>query len=101
MLPVQLALRSSVSSTVGDSYGLLDHRQRVRVEFKSKAVVHFDQHKALIASASLADNGTVHTVAFNALTIFHVVHDHPILAPDIRTSDWLCRKLSARCTFVS
>jgi hypothetical protein len=57
----------------------------VRVEFKSKAVVHFGQHKAPIASASLADNGAVHTVAINALTVFDVVHAHPLL----RASDWL------------
>jgi hypothetical protein len=65
----------------------------VRVEFKSKVVVHFDQHKALIASASLADNGAVHTVAINALTVFDVVHVHPLFAPDARASDWLrCRR---------
>jgi hypothetical protein len=34
----------------------------LRVKFKSETVVHFDQHKAPIASASLADNGTVHTI---------------------------------------
>jgi hypothetical protein len=51
----------------------------VRVEFKSKAVVHFDQHKAPLASASLADNGAVHTVTNNALTVFYVVYAHPRL----------------------
>ena len=60
--------------------GLLDHRQRVRVEFKSKAVIHFHQRKAPIARASLADNGAIHTVAINALTVFDVVHAHPLLA---------------------
>jgi hypothetical protein len=49
----------------------------VRVEFKSKAVVHFDQHKAAIANASVADNGAAHTIAINALTVFDVVHTHP------------------------
>ena len=50
----------------------------MRVEFKSKAVVHLDQHKAPIASASLADNGSVHTVAINALTVFDVVHAYQL-----------------------
>jgi hypothetical protein len=50
----------------------------LRVEFKSKAVVHLDQHKAPIASASLADNGSVHTVAINALTVFDVVHAYQL-----------------------
>jgi hypothetical protein len=51
----------------------------VRVEFKSKAVVHFDQHNTPAASASLADDGTVHTVTNNALTVFYVVYAHPFL----------------------
>ena len=59
---------------------VLVHWQRVRFEFKSKAVVHFDQDKALIASASLSDNGAVHTLAINALTIFDLVHAHPALS---------------------
>jgi hypothetical protein len=54
----------------------------LRVEFKSKAIVHFDQHKAPTASASLADNGAVHTVAINALT--DVVRTHPPLAPSFK-----------------
>ena len=53
-----------------------NRRQCVRVEFKSKAVVHFDHHKAAFASASLADNGAVYTVAINALTVFDVVYAH-------------------------
>jgi hypothetical protein len=65
----------------------------VRVEFKSKAVVHFDQYKTPIASASLADDGAVHTVAINALTVFYVVNAHRLLAPVVRVSGWLCRKL--------
>ena len=48
-----------------------------RVEFKSKAVVHFDQHKAPIASPSLADNSAIHTVAINALTVCDVIYPHP------------------------
>lgn len=56
-------------------------RQRVRIKFKSKAVVHFDQHKAALRSASLADNCTIHTVAIDALTVFDVVYTHPLLAP--------------------
>jgi hypothetical protein len=51
----------------------------VRVEFKSKAVAHFDQHKAPVASASLADNGAIHTVTNNALTVFYVAYAHPRL----------------------
>jgi hypothetical protein len=51
----------------------------VRVEFKSKTVVHFDQHKASFASASLADNGAVHTIAINALTLFDVVFANPVV----------------------
>jgi hypothetical protein len=42
---------------------------------------HFDQHKALIASAALADNGAMHTVTINALTVFDVVHVDSHLAP--------------------
>jgi hypothetical protein len=51
----------------------------VRAEFKSKAVVHFDQHKASFASASLADNDAIHTIAINALTVFDVVFAHPVV----------------------
>jgi hypothetical protein len=51
----------------------------VRVEFKGKAIVHFDHHKVPIACASVADNGTVHAIAINALTAFDVVHAHPPL----------------------
>jgi hypothetical protein len=65
---------------LGDSASLRQsHWQRVRFEFKGKAVVHFDQDKALIASASLSDNGAVHTVAINALTVVDVVHAHSLL----------------------
>jgi hypothetical protein len=46
----------------------------VRAEFKSKAVVHFDQHKVPIANTSFANNGAVHIVAFDALTVFNVVY---------------------------
>jgi hypothetical protein len=53
----------------------------LRIEFKRKAVVHLDQHNTPIASVSLADNGSVHTVAINALTVFDVVHTHRLLAP--------------------
>jgi hypothetical protein len=31
--------------------------------------------RALIASVSLADNGAIHTVAINTLTVFDVVYD--------------------------
>jgi hypothetical protein len=51
----------------------------VRVEFKSKAVAHFDQYNAPVASASLADNGAIHTVTNNALTVFYVAYAHPRL----------------------
>jgi hypothetical protein len=50
----------------------------LRIEFKRKAVVHLDQHEAPIANASFTDNGSVHTVAINALTIFDVVYAHPL-----------------------
>ena len=50
----------------------------MHVEFKSKTVVHLDQHKAPIASASLADNGSVDAVAINALTVFDVVHAYQL-----------------------
>jgi hypothetical protein len=43
-------------------------------------VVHFDQHNPPIANASLADNGAVHTIAINTLTVFDVVHAHPVFA---------------------
>ena len=56
----------------------------MRIEFKRKAVVHLDQHNTPIASVSLADNGSVHTVAINALTVFDVVHTHPLLALSLR-----------------
>jgi hypothetical protein len=50
----------------------------LRVEFKHKAIVHLDQHKAPIAGASLADNGSIYTVAINALTVFDVVYAHSL-----------------------
>src|SRR6516164_11813199 len=56
------------------------HRLCTRFEFKSKAIVHFGQDKALIASASLADNGAMHTVAINTLTVFDVVHANQALS---------------------
>jgi hypothetical protein len=59
---------------------LWSHWQRVRVEFKSKAVVHFYQHKASITNTPLTDNGAVHAVAINTLTVFDVVNAHPLLA---------------------
>jgi hypothetical protein len=31
----------------------------------------------------------MHTVAINTLTVFDVVHAHPLLAPVVRASDWL------------
>jgi hypothetical protein len=49
----------------------------VRVEFKSKPVVHLDQYKAPIPSASLPDNGSVHAMAIDALTVIDVVRAHP------------------------
>jgi hypothetical protein len=48
---------------------------------------------APITSASLVDNGAAHTVAINALTFLDVVHAHRLLAPVVRASDWLRRKL--------
>jgi hypothetical protein len=48
----------------------------LRVEFKSKAVVHFDQYEVPIANASFADNGSVHTVAIHPLTVFDIVYAH-------------------------
>ena len=56
----------------------------LRVEFKRKAVVHLDQHNRPIASVSLSDNGPVHTIAINTLTVFDVVHTHPLLASSLR-----------------
>jgi hypothetical protein len=52
----------------------------VRVEFKSKAVVHFDQYKAAFASASVANYGPIDTVAINALTVFDFFYAHWLLA---------------------
>ena len=48
----------------------------MRVEFKSKAILHFDQDKPPFACASLAYNGAVHTVAINALTVADVIYVH-------------------------
>jgi hypothetical protein len=54
----------------------------VRVEFKSEAVVHFDQHKAAFASASVDNYGSTDTVAINTLTVFDFFYAHPLfLAP--------------------
>jgi hypothetical protein len=44
------------------------------LSLRVKAVVHLDQNNAPIASASLANNGSVHAIAINALTVFDVVH---------------------------
>jgi len=49
----------------------------LRIEFKSKAVVHLGQHKAPIASDSLADNG----LAINAFTVIDVVRADPDKMP--------------------
>jgi hypothetical protein len=51
----------------------------VRVEFKSKAVVHFDQQKAALASASFLNNCSVYTVAANALAVCELVYTHLFL----------------------
>ena len=50
----------------------------MRVEFKSKTVVHFDQYKAAFASALVANYGPVDTVAINALTVFDFFYAHPL-----------------------
>ena len=60
----------------------------MRVEFKSKAVVHFDQQNAPPASASLADNGAVHTVANNALTLFMSSILIRFFGSSARVSNW-------------
>jgi hypothetical protein len=46
----------------------------LRVEFKSEAVFHFGQNGTMLARLSDADNGAVHAVAINALTVFDVAY---------------------------
>src|SRR6516164_11127989 len=78
------------------------HRLCTRFEFKSKAVVHFGQDKTLIASASLADNGAMHTVAINTLTVFDVVHDRfrlgrAVTPSGVKGKNVVCRATNAKC----
>ena len=48
----------------------------MRVEFKSKAILHFDQDKPPFACASLAYNGAAYTVAINTFNFFDVAFAH-------------------------
>jgi hypothetical protein len=66
-----------------------NRRQCVHIEFKSKAVVHFDQHKAPLGSASLADNSAIHTVAIYALTVIDVVYTHLFFRSNLDTGGFL------------
>lgn len=98
----------------------------MRVEFESKTVLHFDEHKAAIAGSSLAYNGAVHTVAIYAVTFANVINAHlsaqgfqcpspiriatyPNSAISIRAmvcisfylANWLARACRIRCFFCS